>query len=130
MSFDEMLAQIIEVLRTQGRVSYGAIKRRYTLDDAYLDDLKDEIIHAQRIATDENGRILVWVGVSGGVPASASLPIQAAQQPPAPHEQPTQGVLSPIEPRIPDAERRQLTVMFCDLVDSTPLSGQLDQRDG
>jgi len=28
-----------------------------------------------------------------------------------------------------DAERRQLTVLFCDLVDSTPLSGQLDPED-
>src|SRR5215472_2727871 len=29
----------------------------------------------------------------------------------------------------PDAERRQLTVMFCDLVDSTPLSSRLDPED-
>jgi class 3 adenylate cyclase/predicted ATPase len=29
----------------------------------------------------------------------------------------------------PEAERRQLTVMFCDLVDSTPLSEQLDPED-
>ena len=29
----------------------------------------------------------------------------------------------------PDAERRQLTVLFCDLVDSTPLFGQLDPED-
>ena len=29
----------------------------------------------------------------------------------------------------PDAERRQLTVMFCDLVGSTQLSGQLDPED-
>jgi class 3 adenylate cyclase len=28
-----------------------------------------------------------------------------------------------------EAERRQLTVMFCDLVDSTPLSSQLDPED-
>jgi class 3 adenylate cyclase len=28
-----------------------------------------------------------------------------------------------------DAERRQLTVMFCDLVDSTPLSSRLDPED-
>ena len=31
--------------------------------------------------------------------------------------------------RPPDAERRQLTVLFCDLVDSTPLSRQLDPED-
>src|SRR4029077_4842426 len=31
--------------------------------------------------------------------------------------------------RPPEAERRQLTVMFCDLVDSTTLSSQLDPED-
>jgi class 3 adenylate cyclase/predicted ATPase len=30
---------------------------------------------------------------------------------------------------VPDGERRQLTVMFCDLVDSTALSGRLDPED-
>jgi class 3 adenylate cyclase len=35
----------------------------------------------------------------------------------------------PINRHDPDAERRQLTVMFCDLVDSTSLSGQLDPED-
>jgi class 3 adenylate cyclase len=33
------------------------------------------------------------------------------------------------EPRAPDAERRQLTVLFCDLVDSTVLASQLDPED-
>ena len=32
-------------------------------------------------------------------------------------------------PLTPEAERRQLTVMFCDLVDSTKLSSQLDPED-
>src|SRR5262245_17155514 len=32
-------------------------------------------------------------------------------------------------PDPPKAERRQLTVMFCDLVDSTALSSQLDPED-
>src|SRR5262249_40866486 len=30
---------------------------------------------------------------------------------------------------LPDAERRQLTVLFCDLVDSTALASQLDPED-
>ena len=32
-------------------------------------------------------------------------------------------------PRVPEAERRQLTVMFCDLVGSTELSARLDPED-
>ena len=35
----------------------------------------------------------------------------------------------PVLPRPTDAERRQLTVMFCDLVDSTALSSRLDPED-
>ncbi len=35
----------------------------------------------------------------------------------------------PTEPRAPEAERRQLTVLFCDLVDSTVLASQLDPED-
>src|SRR5205823_4263914 len=53
-------------------------------------------------------------------------------QPALPHipaAQPTHIVPSSAEPRTSNAERRQLTIMFCDLVDSTTLSGQLDPED-
>ena len=36
---------------------------------------------------------------------------------------------SAAEPRAPEAERRQLTVLFCDLVDSTVLAGQFDPEE-
>src|SRR5262249_61508045 len=69
MTFDELLAQILEILRQQGRVSYAALKRRFALDDAYLDDLKAELIDARRLAQDEAGRVLGrWGG--GGAPAA------------------------------------------------------------
>ena len=42
---------------------------------------------------------------------------------------PTQGEASTTGPAPPDAERRQLTVLFCDLVDSTALASQLDPED-
>jgi len=66
MTFDEILTQILDLLKRQGRVSYGALKRRFDLDDTYLADLKDELIHAQRLATDEDERILVWIGDTTG----------------------------------------------------------------
>jgi class 3 adenylate cyclase/predicted ATPase len=130
MTFDDILAQIIDILQRQGRISYGAIKRRYDLDDAYLEDLKDELIHAQRLATDEDGRILVWVGESDGAKLSASPPAQPTLQAPLPQHLPSQSASRPsTTPRTPEAERRQLTVMFCDLVDSTTLSSQLDPEE-
>ena len=64
MTFDEILGQVIDLLQRQGRVLYGALKRRFALDDDYLQDMKDELIVAQRLAVDEDGKVLVWVGAS------------------------------------------------------------------
>jgi predicted ATPase/class 3 adenylate cyclase len=126
MTFDEILAQIIALLQRQGRVSYGALKRRFTLDDDYLDDLKTELIDAQRLAIDEDGRVLVWSGVSGvtpvRLPAPLAPPASLADEPPQEHA--PAGALPSAE-----AERRQITVLFCDLVGSTALAGQLDPED-
>ena len=41
----------------------------------------------------------------------------------------TPTALPPAAPPTPEAERRQLTVLFCDLVDSTGLAGQLDPEE-
>jgi hypothetical protein len=62
MSFDEVLAQVVELLRRQGRVSYRALKLRFDLDDEFLEGLKEELIYAQQLASDEDGRVLVWKG--------------------------------------------------------------------
>jgi class 3 adenylate cyclase len=123
MDFADILEQTIALLQHQGRISYGALKRHFGLDDAYLDDLKLELIEAQQLARDENGRILVWVGQSAPAPLLASEPARS----PAPSV--PQGEFPHGERHTPDAERRQLTVLFCDLVDSTALAGQLDLED-
>jgi hypothetical protein len=39
-TFDELLAQVTALLQRQGRVSYRALKRRFALDNDYLEDLK------------------------------------------------------------------------------------------
>jgi hypothetical protein len=40
-------------------VSYRALKRRFALDDEYLEDLKAELIDAKRLAIAEDGKVLV-----------------------------------------------------------------------
>jgi hypothetical protein len=62
ITFDETLAQVLELLQREGRVSYRALKRRFALDDEYLEDLKAEIIDAKQLAVDEDGKVLVWRG--------------------------------------------------------------------
>src|SRR5215510_1803615 len=127
MTFDDILAQVLELLKRQGRVSYSALKRRFDLDDDYLKDLKDELLFAHPVV-DEDNRGLVWTGETTSRQEVTSLPAQPPTQPSAQHDQPTQ-IAPPLEPHTPEAERRQLTVMFCDLVDSTRLSTQLDPED-
>jgi NAD(P)-dependent dehydrogenase (short-subunit alcohol dehydrogenase family) len=38
--FDEVLTQVLELLQREKRVSYRALKRRFNLDDDYIEDLK------------------------------------------------------------------------------------------
>jgi class 3 adenylate cyclase len=129
VDFDDVLAQVLDLLRREGRVSYRALKRRFALDDDYLEDLKDELIYAKKMAVDEEGRVLIWTGDAEATPAAAPTPSQPVSHA-ADAEDHASSVTTPtIEQVVPDAERRQLTVMFCDLVDSTALSGQLDPED-
>src|SRR5437870_11880002 len=81
MTFDELLAQVLDLLQRQGRVSYGALKRRFDLDDTYLDDLKTELIEAQRLAVDEQGRILVWTGDAAAPSPPAAAPASIRPRP-------------------------------------------------
>jgi predicted ATPase/class 3 adenylate cyclase len=129
MTFDEILDQAIEMLQRRKRVSYRALKLQFKLDDEYLDVLKEELIDIQQLAVDQDGRMLVWTGDTEGMPEPASQPTQTSQQEVTQQDQPVQLEPPPLEPDTPDAERRQLTVMFSDLVDSTKLSGQLDPED-
>ena len=116
MDFLEVIKQARAALQSKGRITYRVLKRQFALDDESLEELKEQLIDAEEVAIDKDGKMLVWVG--GGKPNEAS-----SQQPPAstPSPQPEQ--------ETPTGERRQLTVMFCDLVGSTALSEQLDPEE-
>ena len=118
MDFDAVLAHVRELLQRQGRVSYRALKLRFQLDDESLAALREELIYAECVARDEEERVLVWVGDAdtSAEPVGRSSLARVPDRPPA-------------EPRTPEAERRQLTVLFCELVDSTVLASQLDPEE-
>jgi class 3 adenylate cyclase len=122
MTFEEILDHAIAMLQRRGRLTYGTLKRQFQLDDAALDDLKNELIEGQRLALDERGTVLVWIGADA--PPAASMPPAAPLHPPI-----SETAFPSAQAHTSDAERRQLTVLFCDLVDSTPLASQLDPED-
>ena len=81
MTFEEILDQAIAMLQRRGRLTYGALKRQFQLDDAALEDLKNELIKGQRLAVEEDGEVLVWTGGTSSAPPPASsvpLPARAA----------------------------------------------------
>src|SRR5215475_11833215 len=128
MDFYEVVGQVLALLQRQGRVSYRALKRQFDIDDDFIEDLKEELCFAHPVV-DEGGRGLVWTGSPEGTLAPSVLPDLSPQQSTT-QEKPSPQVLPlPTVSPPPDAERRQLTVMFCDLVDSTRLSSQLDPED-
>jgi class 3 adenylate cyclase/predicted ATPase len=127
MTFEEILDQAIAMLQRRGRVTYGALKLQFHLDDDQLAVLKDELLYAQQVARDEDGRVLVWTGGAAAPPAPGPT---VSQLPPGPQDAAPRAVApGVIAPQTPEAERRQLTVLFCDLVDSTVLASQLDPEE-
>src|SRR3989475_8659942 len=123
MTFDEVLAQVLELLQREGRVSYRALKRRFGLDEAYLEDLKEEIIAAKQLAIDEGGRVLVWTGPPAPPPVREREPALLAFTP----SYLTEKILT--SRTALEGERKQITVLFADIQGSTELIAGLDPEE-
>ena len=83
MTFDDILAQVLALLQREKRVSYRALKRRFDLTDDDLEDVKDELIYAKKLAVDEDNRVLVWTGdkEASPLPPAASTSERATPPP-------------------------------------------------
>jgi hypothetical protein len=115
VTFEEILARVVEVLRHERRVSYRALRRRFGLDEEYLEDLKIELIQAKKLAIDEDNTILVWSGEA--TPTSASAP----ERPPL-IDTPAHLSEKILTSRTAlEGERKQVTVLFADIKGSTEL---------
>src|SRR5712691_5376135 len=128
MTFLEVLEQVRELLRSQGRISYRALKRQFELDDEYVADLKEELLFAHPQVTDEDGRGLVWIGAS---------PVPSSQfQVPSPDTErsPVNYTPAHLAERIravslTEGERKTITALFADLKGSTALIEGLDPEE-
>jgi class 3 adenylate cyclase len=129
MTFEEILDQAIAMLQRRGRVTYQTLRLQFQLDEEHLEALKDAILFAYPQVVDAAGRGLVWSSEAGAIPQPTSASPQSVE--PSVTLAPRVGTtaVTPPEPQLPEAERRQLTVLFCDLVDSTVLASQLDPEE-
>jgi predicted ATPase/class 3 adenylate cyclase len=161
--FHELILIVIGLLQCEKRVTYRRLKYilgralispkwRRQVGATLVEEIRDELAF-RRLAFDEHGTGLVWIGaVQSAVPPPVAIPrqpssadattvsVHVAPTQPLPVAEanphfPQEAWQSPAavtpEPvrNAPEAEHRQITVMFCDLADSTKLSQQLDPED-
>ena len=155
--FHVLLSAVQWWLHREKRMTYRTLKHTLGLDDAGIEELRRELVFKD-LAVDEDGEGLVWIGPTrlATVPASvhpspmgaeSTSPVTSAPPPlirapehqsngstvsietPASDVQDTWTTTSGATRSASAAERRQLTVMFCDLVGATELSGKLDPED-
>jgi class 3 adenylate cyclase len=129
MDFYAVLDQVVALLQRRGRVTYNALKLQFDMDDDQLAVLKDELLYAHPQVVEDAGRGLRWTSNTAAPQTPASPTPQHAPPPVSPADDSSQWASPPTTPPPADAERRQLTVLFCDLVDSTALAGRLDPED-
>jgi hypothetical protein len=129
VDFVAVVDQALALLRQRGCVTYRTLQRQFQLDAEALADLLAELryAHSDEIREDDQG--IVWIGDADTAAAPAPPSIPRAQHLARPADLPSPAAPPGTAPSAPDAERPQLTVLFCDLVDSTALAAQLDPED-
>ena len=143
MRFHALLPAVTMLLQRDRRITYRTLKHIFGLDGALLDEIRKELTFRQ-LARDELGEGLVWIGETQPMtPSVVDVSSQRVTETRIPSPGPIGAaeVISKDTPQdeaivssepvhsTPEAERRHLTVMFCDLADSTKLSQELDAED-
>ena len=105
------MQQIADWLEKLGMSEYAERFEANRIDVSVLPDLTDQDLEKLGVLLGDRRKMLRAI-------RELALHIRTSAQDQA-----------PAEPRYDEAERRQLTVMFCDLVGSTTLSTQLDAED-
>jgi Adenylate and Guanylate cyclase catalytic domain len=119
MTFEEIVDQALAMLQRRGRVTYRTLKRQVQLDDDALEDLKTELIKAQRLAIDEDGEVLVWTGEAAAGPAAVSVSARGRAPLAYTPAHLSEKVLT--SKTALEGERKQVTVLFADLKGSMEL---------
>ena len=126
MDFVAVLDQVLALLRQRGRMTYRTLQRQFQLDDDALHDLTEELLYAHPEVRDDAGRGLVWTGDAGTGAAAPAAPVETPGQAPLTYTPPYLAEKILTSRRALEGERKQVTVLFADLKDSTELIRGLD----
>src|SRR5919197_1301526 len=126
MDFYAVLDEVLKLLKRHQRVTYRALKRQFGLDDAYLEDLKAEIIEARQLAVDQDGTMLVWGGDLAAPPPPSAAPVNVQNRAPLAYTPKHLAEKILTSRSALEGERKQVTVLFADVAGFTMLAEQLD----
>ena len=123
--FQAVLPLIIELLQREHHVPYHTLKYGFGLDEALLSVVRGDLSFRE-LAQEEEGKGLVWIGKPQLTPRTSAISPSLSSSTESPEGSSTDS--RPDDPmverasarRAPEAERRQLTVMFCDLDTCSP----------
>ena len=115
------MQQIADWLKTLGMSEYAERFAENRIDFSVLRDLTDQDLKDLGVVLGDRRKMLRAIAELGSAPAAPPAPAQPPVTP-----APLAASSVPVEAA---AERRHLTVMFCDLVGSTGISAQLDAEE-
>ena len=113
------MTDIRQWLDSLGLSQYADAFEENAIESEHLPDLDHEVLQSLGITAAGHRMTILKAAANVEVDINATATQQAEASPST----------APQSPPIGEAERRQLTVMFCDLVGSTALSEQLDPED-
>ena len=126
-----MTTKLKSWLEALGLEKYGDVFADNDIDFEILPCLTEE--HLEKLGVSIGNRIRILKAIGTLEPGSIEPPTAIPSNQPSANVSITEPVdITPAAPELApanDAERRPLTVMFCDLADSTELSTQLDPED-
>ena len=125
MDFVAVVDQALALLRQRGRVTYRTLQIQFTLDDEQFVALKDELLYSHPQVVDDAGRGLVWTGDAGTAPIGPAAPVEIPAQAPLAYTPPHLAEKILTSRSALEGERKQVTVLFCDMTNSTPLAERL-----
>src|SRR2546425_2762489 len=129
VDFVAVLDQVIALLRQRGRLTYRTLQLQFQLDETQLEVLKDELIYGQRVAVDEDGRVLVWSGEPGTASVTASAPAGISAWAPLTYTPSYLAEKILTSRSALEGERKQVTVLFADLKGSMELLAERDPEE-
>ena len=125
MDYHAVRTQVLALLQQEKRVAYRVLKRQFQLDDELLEDLKDDLIYAKKLAVDEDGRVLVWSSAPGTTGSATPVPTPT----PLTYTPPYLAEKILTSRSALEGERKQVTVLFADLKGSMELLADRDPEE-